>query len=277
MINHAANPPSASPRGSSRRSIGRQATDETWQPERLVELLSPDFRDAYRKLPAPIALRIADLVRRVPRILKIAPDRLVGYALLAVAAERESAAMDISREHAVRARAELIGQQHGLETGYEQPKEAGRLRGRSRQARQRIEASLSGVMTAWERAEHVIRRERSHLPIHLRDIVSDGALKRIPSSLVECQSVLRLLPKGSATDDRVRKRTHAAYTYLLWMTFVPRYRGKWHHMHNLALRWRLTEADSVEAFRQIVHKTHQTDRLNIPLLTAWIHLLSLKS
>ena len=151
--------------------------------------LSPELAHAYGLLPSSMSSPIAILVEKA-LLLRIHPNLLVQYALLSVYAERQTKGDAVSKDHAIRSRAEIAGELHGIKTGYGESAEAVHRYRRGRQARQRIAASLEGILTGLKKAEQIVRRHRSELSLHLQPRFSDEALTGVRRLVMDCTTPL---------------------------------------------------------------------------------------
>jgi hypothetical protein len=246
-------------------------TETTQLSAKILEQLKPDLRVLCSRLSCELASRIAELLSRAVG-LRIDPNRLVKYALLLVAAEREVVGAAISSEHTARARAELAGKYHGFEEGYEKQEEARQRHRHGRKARQRIAASLSGVLRSWKKAQHVIGKNRRDLPMHAQTAVSAENLKVVADALYEIYWSIELgnahaLKGGS----REKGSTLSIQTYVLWHNVMPKYKGKWKEMHELARAWRLTRCRGTDSFRlMVLRNSSEVEQLSVPFGRAWM-------
>jgi hypothetical protein len=66
------------------------------------------------------------------------------------------------------------------------------------------------------------------------------------------------VPGNNLAEIRIAKsefsRTVAGHTFLWWIAYTPRYKGKWDHLYQLARCWRLTDSKDLEAFKRLVRK-----------------------
>lgn len=247
---------------------------------KVIEQLKPKLRELYSKLPPALCSRIRELLDRAddPRVKasRVDPNRLLKYAWLLVVAEREVEGAAISRGHAERTRAELAGEYHGFEKGYQENTEAWRRYRQGRKARQRIAASLVGVLGNWEKAERVIRRNRPELPEQAQAAVSDEKLRTVSNGFNDMRQAMALgeaYPrKASSSKD---ESTRSIHTYMLWHNVMPNYKRKWGDMHELALVWKLTASQTTDSFRLVVLKScAKINKLPVPFGSVGMAALS---
>ena len=250
-------------------------------PTELLKNLDPKVKEALTQLPPAMHSRLSELLKqaaalKLPVDKEIQPNRLVKYALLLVTAERELQGAAVSTEHTARARAELLGEKHGFEHGYERVAEAQQIHRRGRQARQCIEASLGRVLKTWREATRVIHKYRAQLPVSALRAVCNPRLEVIENGLRDMRRAVSLdttltRPANSSGSSSTR----SILACRLWDTLIPRYRCKWREMHELARTWRLTKTDSIESFSSIVRKRRVgMEGMTIRLGSAWMKLFS---
>jgi hypothetical protein len=110
-----------------------------------ADRLSPELAQAYAQLPSSMSSPIASLVEKALP-LRIHPNLLVKYAFLRVTAEKQAKGDAVSKDHAIRSRAEIAGELHGTKTGYWESTAAVQLYRGGRKARQQVAASLEGIL-----------------------------------------------------------------------------------------------------------------------------------
>ena len=221
-------------------------------PREVLAQLDPKLAELYSQLPSVLASRISVLVRQA-QPQRIDPNRVFKFAFLYAAAERIAQSDALTKEHARRSKLELAGEIHELQTGYRDDAEAKQRYRSGRKARQHIKASLEAVVGKWRVFKQVVERHRSELPVHLQLRYSDAILRDISKALQNMGIATILDEEDLASEkDREREPSAIAQTYILWCLKLPRYRGKWNDMHQLAFAWRMSPAGSVESFRTVV-------------------------
>lgn len=238
-------------------------------PREIRDQLDPQLANLCCRLPPVLSEPIAGLVNKALK-LGIHPDRLVKYAFLRATAEREAQGDAVSMEHAIRSKTELVGELHGLPTGYRDDAEASGQYRRGRRARQQIAASLEGLLTRWRAFEAVLEKHGGELPAHLQPQFSHENLAGTRELLRGMQSVLTLGSDALSEKNRPRALSAGAQTYIWWRFVMARYRGKWNDMHQLARVWRLSDAKDVETFRSMVVRiTRDVTEIHYPFGSAW--------
>ncbi|HYM05832.1 MAG TPA: hypothetical protein VEU11_04675 [Terriglobales bacterium] len=236
-----------------------QALDSRWSmenlqnelPQEIFDQLDPKLAELFSQMPFASSSRIASLVGRALQ-LPIHPTQLVKYAFLFAEAERQAKGDAVSEDHATRSRHELAGESHALQTGYSDTTKARQRYRCGRRARQQIAALLQGLLTNWERVEHVVLKHREELPVYLRPTFSNEELAGIHGRLAALGRAVRLGRDVLIEKSHRRKLTVAAQTYIWWRFTLAPYTGKWNDMHRLAVAWRLSDVRDVESFRRIV-------------------------
>jgi hypothetical protein len=147
-------------------------------PGEVLSRLDLELRELYSDLPEVVGSRISVLVREA-RSRLIDPNRVVRYAFLYAAAERQVQSDAVSKDHARRAKRELAGEIHGFETGYREDAEATRRYRIGRQARQQVQASFDALLGHWEVFEQVVEKYRSELPVHVQSGFSGSTLAEV--------------------------------------------------------------------------------------------------
>jgi hypothetical protein len=221
-------------------------------PREVLAQLDPKLAELYSQLPSGIAARISVLVRAaLPQ--HIHPNRVLKFALLYATAERLAHDDALSIEHARRSKLELAGGIHGLQTGYRDDVEAKQRYRRGRKARQHIKASLEAVVGKWRVFKQVVQKYRSELPVHVQSRYSDAILRDV-TKVLQNMGIATVLDEEDLASEGDRKRDPSAIaeTYIWWCLKLPRYRGKWNDMHQLAFAWKMSPAESVESFRKVV-------------------------
>jgi hypothetical protein len=261
-----------------------QALDSRWSmenlqnelPQEIFDQLDPKLAELFSQMPFASSSRIASLVGRALQ-LPIHPTQLVKYAFLFAEAERQAKGDAVSEDHATRSRHELAGESHGLQTGYSDTTKARQRYRCGRRARQQIAALLQGLLTNWERVEHVVLKHREELPVYLRPTFSNEELAGIHGRLAALGRAVRLGRDVLIEKCRGRKLTVAAQTYTWWRFAMASYRGKWNEMHRLAVAWRLSDARDVETFRRMVVRISRGVRsMHYPFGSSWQSMLSEK-
>jgi hypothetical protein len=239
--------------------------------------LSPQLANAFSQLPSTTSSRIVLLVKKALP-LGIDLNLIVLYAFLYVMAEQQAQTDAGSKDHAIRSRAELAGELHGLRTGYWDNTEAKQRYRRGRRARQQIAASLEGSLNGLKKTERIIRNYRSELPLHLQPFFSDERLAALRQLITEMHKVTY-----QDEEDVLRQTCHGrelsvtAQTYIWWHFAMAPYRRKWHDMHRLAVAWRLSPATHVWNFRTVVDRQCKSVALmRYPFGSTWESIFSKK-
>jgi hypothetical protein len=246
-------------------------------PREVLSQLDPKLRELYSQLPAGLASRVSDLVRRaLPQGIRA--DRVLKFAFLYATAERRAQGDAVSKEHTRRSKLELAGEIHGLQSGYEDDGEAKRRYRRGRRARQQIKASFDSVLERWRVFKQVVQTHRSALPVHIRSKVSKSTLDEIGKALQTMGIAIVLDEEDLASEKRGEPvPSEIAQTYIWWRLKLAPYRGKWSDMHALAHAWHMSSAGSTDSFRTMVERickgTTCTDRLE----KSWESVLSEKA
>jgi hypothetical protein len=221
-------------------------------PREVLAQLDPKLAELYSQLPSVIASRISVLMRS-PQAQVIPPNRRLKFAFLYATAERLAQGDALSKEHARCSKLELAGEIHGLRDGYRDDAEAKQRYRRGRKARQQVKASLEAVVGKWRLFKQVVERHRSELPVHLQSRYSDAILHKV-SNVLQNMGIATVLDEEDLASEKdcERKPSEIAQTYIWWCLKVPRYRGKWNDMHQLAVAWRMSPTGSVKSFRTVV-------------------------
>ena len=210
-----------------------------------------DLNAKLASLPEAYWPRVTELVTKA-RPLNLDLDRVLPYAVALTIAERQAENEGVSDEHTRRSRRELVGGIHGLETGYDDEKEAETQYRRGRRARNLLSASLDGLVGKWKRFHELVAKHKPDLPVHNQRTLSREVLATISKSLERIHLELFLEDDVLTEQRQARGLSTTAKAYSLWRSAVPRYRGKWSDMHVLAVKWRLSNSRDLEAFRSIV-------------------------
>jgi hypothetical protein len=226
----------------------------TERPREFLAHLEPKLAELYSQLHPVIALRISVLMRQ-PLAQGIDPNRVLKFAFLYATAERLAQEDALTREQARRGKLELAGEIHGMQTGYQDDAEAKERYRRGRRARQQVKASRDAVVEKWRVFKQVVQKHRSELPVHLQSLYSDAILLGVSKVLHDMGIATALDEEDLASEkDRERKPSQIAQTYIWWCLKVPPYRGKWNHMHLLAVAWKMSPAATVNSFRTVVDR-----------------------
>jgi hypothetical protein len=245
-------------------------------PREILAKLHPKLAELYSQLPSVLASRVSVLMR-VPQAQCIPPNRVLKFAFLYATAEQLAQGDAISREHARRSSLELAGEIHGLRTGYRDDAEAKQRYRRGRQARQHVKASLEAVVGKWRVFKQVVQKHRSDLPVHLQSRYSDAILREV-SKVFQNMGIATVLDEEdlASEKDRERKPSPIAQTYIWWCLMLAPYRGKWNDMHQLAVAWRMSPAESVNRFRTVVGRICKGATCSYCFGKSWESVLSEK-
>ena len=255
--------------------INRGVHLPTELPQQLLSRLDPKLAELYSQIPFELASRITVLVRAALKE-SIQPNRLLKYAFLYASAEQLTRGNEVSRQHGVRAKAELAGALHGFDAGYSDMAEAKRRYRQGRRARQQVKASFEAMEKSWRGFEAVAQRHRSELPEHLQSRLSDETLhtvRRIYQTVgiaivIDEEDLFR--EEGSG-----RELSERAQTYVWWRFVMAPYRGKWNDMHKLAYTWKISPAESVTYFRTVIDRMcKRPSVIAYPFGKAWDSVLS---
>jgi hypothetical protein len=233
---------------------GRNALPQPQDPK-LVKLCS--------QLSQAQSSRIADLAKKtVP--LDIDSNRVIKYAFLYATAEGQVRGDEVTKDHAGRSRLELQGALHGLSTGYDQGTEAKERYRCGRRARQQVGAALDGVLIRWNKVQQVVRKHRPNLPVYQQNQFSDENLTRVSTLLHDMLRATILDEQYVDAKEDSHWPTATAQAYLWWLAMPP-YRGKWNDMYRLAVVWRMSDAQTVDAFRKVVGRIRKSvNRVRYP-------------
>jgi hypothetical protein len=246
-------------------------------PKEVLSRLDPRLAELYTQLPPVLAARISVLVRQaLPQ--RIHPNRVLRFAYLYATAERSARGDPVSKEHTRRAKLELAGTIHELQTGYRDDVEAQQRYRRGRRARQQIKSSIDSVQGKWLAFEQLAQKLRPELPVHAQSKISDPLLQEIRKLLHGIGNAIVLDEADLAKDEvHERKRSDIAQAYIWWHLLMASYRGKWNDMHRLAVAWRMSDAASVKRFSTVVYRHCKGASWTYPFETSWESLLSEKS
>jgi hypothetical protein len=244
-------------------------------PAEVLSRLDPDLRELYLQLSVPLASRIAVLViaARSPRI---DPNRVLRYAFLYATAERQAEGDAVSKEQTRRAKRELAGEIHDLETGDQDDAEATRRYRAGRRARQQIQASLDALLGQSQVFEQVVEKHRSELPAHLQSRFSDSVLRGLVKGLHRMR-IATVLDEEDLTSEKnagPSGRSAIAQTYIWWCLIVAPYSNKWRDMHQLAFAWRMSPTRSLNDFRIVVNRISKDANSASSFGSPWDSMLS---
>ena len=241
-------------------------------PAEFLSQLDSKLADLYAKLHPDLASRICFLVREAPP-QHIHPNRVLKFAFLYATAERI-----MPKDHRRRAKLELAGEIHGLETGYHDDAEAKRRYRRGRQARQQIKASAEALLLRWRAFERVVQKHRSALPVHVQPRFSNSILREVGRQLqrMGISAVLDEDDLALSETGRERDRSAIAQTYIWWYLKLAPYRGKWNDMHQLASAWHMSPSRVVTDFRTVVYRICKGATRALRVEKSWESVLSEK-
>jgi hypothetical protein len=249
-------------------------------PREVWSQLDPKLAVLYSRLPSVLASRISFLVKQALS-QRIDSNRVLKFAFLYATAEqpgqRDTTSKAVSREHTRRAKLELAGEIHGLQTGYDDDVEATQRYRSGRRARQQIKASLEAVVGRWRAFEQVVRKHRSELPVHVQSQYSNAILGEV-GSVLQSMGISTVLDEDDLASDkgRERERSAIAQAYIWWRLKLPPYRGKWNDMHRLAFVWYMSPAASARSFRTVVNRICKGAVCTHRLEESWESVLSKK-
>ena len=133
-----------------------------------------------------------------------------------------------------------------------------------RAAYQRVSASAGPAVRALERLAAVIEEQSANLPEKMQlDLERKYVLAVADRIRRFCFTVGTSLPLEKIIKKMVkerdefqqspeRPRTTAQRTLLLWHHLVENDPAKWEHMHQLARRWHVSDADDIDSFKRYV-------------------------
>jgi hypothetical protein len=245
-------------------------------PREILLRLDPKLGVLYSRLPPELASRISVLLQAAPH-QTIHPNLVLKFAYLYAAAERLTENDRLTREDQRRSRLELAGHIFGMDSGYEDDAEAKRRYRRGRTASQRIKDSLSSVVEPWRVFKKVVRRYRSDLPPHVQARYAESVLLEV-GKVFQSMGIAAVVDKDNLTIEnrRGRPRTAIAQAYIWWCLMLPRYRGKWNHMHRLARAWGMSHSDLLKDFQTVVSRICEGANCTHAFGSAWESVLSEK-
>jgi hypothetical protein len=245
-------------------------------PSYFLSKLDPKLADLYSQLPSVLASRVSNLVNQAPH--HIDPNRVLKFACLYARAERSAQGDSDSKEHRRRAKLELAGKIHGLQSGYQDDTEARQRYRRGRRARQQLKSSLESVLRKWRVFEQTAQKHRSELPEHVQSRFSNAILREVGRALnnMGMATVLDEEEDLASEKGRGRERSEIAQTYIWWYLKMAPYRGKWNDMHQLAYAWCMSPVASIQGFRTVVYRICKGITATHQFETSWESVLSEK-
>jgi hypothetical protein len=126
----------------------------------------------------------------------------------------------------------------------------------ARRNQQQIHNSVTGCSKKLRKFDQVLSARYKSLP---QDVISHFPLEEIRAASERLHTFAsatalqpNLLNPGMARSPL--SLTKSQHALIWWRSCIPHYRGKWHDMHTLARRWRLTNTKDLDHFKRLIRK-----------------------
>jgi hypothetical protein len=211
------------------------------------------MNDPWKVPPESLNQRVSDYVKKAGK-LEIPEDRLRKYARILIAAEEVLKHRDGLDREARDITALVAASEHGFDTN--DPGEARAAYAAARKAQQELHASSSGCAKRLEKLRELIETRHRRLRI---GVASKFPIQDLAAAIELLQAFASATAPGrNLTDFKMAKselsQTALGHSLMWWRIYIPRFRGQWVEMHELARRWRLTDAKNVETFKRLARK-----------------------